>query len=100
MYKKGELSINIIIVAIIALIVLVVMAAIFTGRMSLFGIGLDKASTGNVCDSDGMKMMTSSQCSEQEGKVVYGNFRTCDSKKGESPSSGCYLPGYVCCNTE
>ena len=36
MEKKGDLSINIIIIAILALLVLVVIMAIFTGRLSIF----------------------------------------------------------------
>lgn len=36
MNKKGDLSINLIIIAAIALLVLVVLAAIFTGRLGIF----------------------------------------------------------------
>ena len=36
MFKKGELTINIIVVAVIALIVLVVLLAIFSGKLGIF----------------------------------------------------------------
>lgn len=39
--KKADLSLNIIIVAIIALLVMVVLAFIFTGRMQIFSIGIN-----------------------------------------------------------
>ncbi|MCX6709955.1 MAG: hypothetical protein NTV63_03335 [Candidatus Woesearchaeota archaeon] len=39
--KKGaELSVNVIIIAVIALLVLVVLFALFTGRLSIFNIGV------------------------------------------------------------
>ncbi len=40
--KKGDLSLNVIIVAAIALIVLVVLVVIFTGRISVFSQGVSK----------------------------------------------------------
>jgi len=42
--KKGDsLSLNVIIVAALALIVLVILVMIFTGRISIFKLGVDKA---------------------------------------------------------
>ena len=51
--KKAQgLSITTIIVALIALIVLVILISVFTGRMGIFGKGLDEASTiGSNCPS-------------------------------------------------
>jgi hypothetical protein len=40
--KKGDLSINVIIVAAIALIILVVLVVIFTGRIGVFSQGVSK----------------------------------------------------------
>ncbi len=40
--KKGDLSLNVIIVAAIALIVLVVLVVIFTGRIGVFSQGVSK----------------------------------------------------------
>jgi len=80
MDKKGqELSANIIIIAIIALIVLVVLVAIFTGRISVFNIGLqDCEQTGGVCDED------CSFLSEQTGmEYVEDKSKTCFADTGE-----------------
>jgi hypothetical protein len=50
MNKKAQgLSINVIIVAAIALVILVVLIAIFSGRIGLFGKGVEKTTTGNMC---------------------------------------------------
>ncbi len=52
-FKKGQgLSLNVIIIAAIALIVLIVLVFILTGRMQIFGKGLnDCESKGGECDS-------------------------------------------------
>ena len=50
MNKKAQgVSINTIIIAAIALIVLVVLVMIFTGRMGIWGQGLDEATSGQAC---------------------------------------------------
>lgn len=41
--KKGDLSLNVIIVAALALIVLVLLVMIFTGRIGIFKAGVEKA---------------------------------------------------------
>lgn len=52
MNKKADLSINLIIVAIIALLVLVVSIFIFSGKMKVFGTASDScASKGGKCTS-------------------------------------------------
>jgi len=53
--RRGELSLNIIVIAAIALIVLVVLSVIFIGRGQLFQRGLNQCkgtclSRGSVCD--------------------------------------------------
>lgn len=54
MNKKADLSINLIIVAIIALLVLVVSIFIFSGKMKIFGNSSDScASKGGKCTSSG-----------------------------------------------
>ena len=45
MNKKGDLSLNMIIIAIIALLVLVVIAAIFTGRLAVWNVGVSDCKT-------------------------------------------------------
>ncbi|MBT4824855.1 hypothetical protein HN695_01235 [Candidatus Woesearchaeota archaeon] len=40
MFKKGDISLNMIILAIIALLVLVIIAAVFTGRLAIFNLGI------------------------------------------------------------
>ncbi|MBT4540285.1 hypothetical protein HOC35_02120 [Candidatus Woesearchaeota archaeon] len=40
MFKKGDISLNMIIIAIIALLVLVIIAAVFTGRLAMFNVGI------------------------------------------------------------
>jgi len=50
MVKKADLSLNMIVVAVLLIIVLVVMVAIFTGKMNLFQKGLKScASQGGKC---------------------------------------------------
>jgi hypothetical protein len=56
MLRKAQgLSITTIIVALIALIVLVIIISIFTGRMGIFGKGLDEAQLGGKCPGDNWK---------------------------------------------
>ncbi len=54
MSKKGDLSLNIIIVAALALIVLVVLVVIFTGRIGIFKGGVDKTGDAELIS---MKIM-------------------------------------------
>ena len=53
MYKKAQgISLNVIIIAAIGLVVLVLLVAIFTGRINVFGKGVDATSevgVQNVC---------------------------------------------------
>ena len=53
MFKKGDLTINVIVIAVIALLVLVILVAIFSGRMGIFtdrtGDALDQR-----CEPEGM----------------------------------------------
>ena len=95
--KRGQgISINTIIIAAIALIVLVVLIAIFTGRIGLFGQGVEKVVEGRVCaqtcfptdltgSTIGKKVMAegkvrTGQCPTQEHQV-YGTFT--DTQEGE-----------------
>jgi len=87
-HKKAQgISINVIIIAAIALIVLVVLFAIFTGRMGLFGKGVQTAAD---CDK-GCKAM-----GHGYGRLAGGD--TC--------TQGTTLPGYTeegracCCHKE
>lgn len=58
--KKGDLSVNIIIIAAIGMLVLIVLVVIFSGRTSVFtretircetqgGVCADKGTAGNIC---------------------------------------------------
>lgn len=50
MFRKADLSLNVVIVAVIALIVLIVVVAIFAGKMDLFQKGVRScASQGGHC---------------------------------------------------
>lgn len=54
--KKGDVSINVLIIAAMALIVLVILIAIFSGRIGKFGKEYDstkEGATANVCGSNG-----------------------------------------------
>jgi hypothetical protein len=83
--KKGDLSINIIIVAAIALIVLVVMVAVFTGRISIWGKNVDELSNKS-CDPD-LKGQWKAFCdSSNKEQPVYGRFTDTNAH-----------PGQVCC---
>lgn len=83
MKKKADgLSINIIIIAAIALIVLVVLVAIFTGRMTIFGMNLDKINKGIDCPNSNWK----TSCDSDTEKILVGNFA--DAKNN---------PGMSCC---
>ncbi len=52
-HKKGDISLNMIVVAAIALLVMVVIMLIFTGKISFFREQGDKCATmGGVCKDD------------------------------------------------
>ena len=65
--KKGDLSINIVIVAAIALIVLIVMIAIFVGRTGTFVKVMD--------DCPGTCVDSKDQCQGEYQKI--DNFKNC-----------------------
>lgn len=65
MNKKGDLSLNVIIVAVISLVVLVVLVAIFTGKLFGFTQGVDTTkhpATTGICMYDS---------ADKDGKAVY-----------------------------
>ena len=58
--KAGaELSVNVIIIAVLALLVLVVLFAVFTGRMNLFNLGMNKL---QECPSDTKMVDQQNEC--------------------------------------
>ncbi len=79
--KKGaELSVNLIIVAILALLVLVVMAMIFTGRIGLFRERIDScASLGGKCVVD------TSMCAGQYQRIESSGV--CNLNRENDPGS-------------
>jgi len=80
MKKAQGISINTIIIAAIALIVLVVLIAVFTGRISLWGTGLDQAQTGKTCNEQGGAWRV--ECGPLE-KSVYGVFTDAKDHQGQ-----------------
>ncbi|MFH1439781.1 MAG: hypothetical protein ABIG89_04390 [Candidatus Woesearchaeota archaeon] len=80
--KKGDISLNMIIIAIIALLVLVIIAAIFTGRLALFNIGVSDCEKvkGAVCDfscGDGYVEDKVSSCIDHDTKKVNKDMHCC-----------------------
>src|SRR3989338_10892417 len=58
--KRSELSISIIVAAVIGLIILVVIIAILTGRFNVYSSGVEELTTcKSTCDTLGMKSTTS-----------------------------------------
>ncbi len=75
--RKGELSLNIIIVAVIGLLVLVVISVIFMQRMGLFGRG------ANDCESKGGTCASS--CDTSSATL----FATCYADDGKPTTEKC-----------
>ena len=79
--KAQGISVNTIIIAAIALIVLVVLIAIFTGRMGIWGQGLDETQKGKKCeDADGEWKV---KC-ESDETAIYGIFSDAKDHPGQS----------------
>jgi hypothetical protein len=83
--KKGDLSINIIVIAALALLVLVIIAVIFMNRAVIFG--------GTVND-----------CLSKSGQVCKSAATGCGEGYTKSPGQTCFKPGtkeadtsLVCC---
>ena len=66
--KKGDLSINVIVVAVIALVVLIVLIVIFAGRINLFNQGVNSCT-----DKGGIQYSSNVDCI-QEGGTPSGPF--------------------------
>lgn len=86
--KKGaELSVNLIIVAILALLVLVIMSLIFTGRIGIFRKSVDSCTSfGGSCVGDASMCAGSYQRIERSG--------VCDLNPENDPNS---LDDGLCC---
>jgi len=78
--KAQSLPLNTIVIAAISLIVLVILIMIFTGRLSIFGIGVNKATEKTTCesykisDTSVCKPVTGIACPSDSPKQAYGNF--------------------------
>jgi len=73
--KRGDMSINIIVIAAIALIVLIVLVAIFTGRIQIFGRSLDSCTAkGGVCETE---------CGDGFATVQFTDCPTANDQEGE-----------------
>ncbi|MDO8480570.1 MAG: hypothetical protein Q7S65_02005 [Nanoarchaeota archaeon] len=82
MKKAQSISINTIIVAAIALIVLVVIVMIFTGRISIFGRGLDNVQQGQKCELDDGTRDWFESCPDGQSQV-YGVFSDASANEGQ-----------------
>ena len=84
MAKKGDLSINIIIIAVIALLVLVVLSYMFIGKISQTRKGIDNCgNAGGVCKN---------MCSPDDRQLN----KECDNDGDGIPNEGALIDG-VCC---
>ena len=80
MKKAQGISINTIIIAAIALIVLIILIAVFTGRLGIWGRGMDD--TSNPECSDPNHIVSTQDCPLTQ--TIYGKFKGVES-------------GQVCC---
>ena len=76
--KKGDLTINTIIIAAIGLLVLIVMIAIFTGRLGVFSTTVGATQEGelacqNICSAIGME---GSFAQKEGGLMQPGTFKS------------------------
>ena len=90
MKKAQGISVTTIIIAAIALIVLVVLIAIFTGRMGVWGQGLDTTQEGKACtdtDVDGewrVKCYDGTESGQAKETAIYGLFSDAKDHPGQS----------------
>ena len=79
MNNKADLSLNVIIIAVIGLIVLIVLAVIFSGKLSMFGKSTSNVSGGyeNKCAIAGRECVPN--CVDLGGSKVEGTFSDCPS---------------------
>lgn len=81
--KSQGISITTIIIAALALVVLVILIAVFTGRMGIWGQGLDDTTKGNDCESDEVKGLWKVKCGDGE-TAIYGIFSDANDHPGQS----------------
>jgi hypothetical protein len=98
MKKAQGISINVIIIAAISLVVLVILIAVFTGRMSIFGIGLDATQRGATCSSDTLKVIPGSVCPADYPRQYLGMVKSCPEEETDPELAGCLKAGYICCS--
>lgn len=88
MKKKGDISINIIIIAVISLLVLVVLLMIFSGKMNDWLEGVDEVEDQNCRDIEGAQIKIASEsCNPGQKALLAGAFKDVDQ-------------GYKCCIPE
>lgn len=83
--KKGELSINVIIVAILALLVLVILGTIFAGKLGNFRKNSDTCTTNGGsctdktvgCQQDQYQKEITGNCYQSDGKTIDSNKVCC-----------------------
>lgn len=57
MLKKGDLSINLIVIAVVGLLILVILVAIFSGRMGIFSDGTQEPLERRCSDISGSQVV-------------------------------------------
>lgn len=82
MGKKADLSLNVIIIAVIGLIVLIVLVAIFGGKLNIFSKSTKEVSTGYegkcmVPGVYGRECKSATDCVGAHGSVVQGTYSDC-----------------------
>ena len=83
-FKKGDISINIVIIAVIALLVLVVLSYIFIGKIGQTRKGIDKCeNAGAVCKG---------LCTGDERQLD----KDCNNDGDDEYNEGAFIDG-VCC---
>ena len=71
MNRKGDLSINVIIIAVISLLVLVVLMAIFGGRMGLWQERVDEVQEQKCTDIGGQVIPSGEECPAEMTGSLY-----------------------------
>lgn len=92
--KKGDLSLNLIIMAIVALIVLVVIVTIFTGKFGMF------RQTSDTCQSNGGKCIDN-VANADGSEVCSGTYQSKQSYPCMKSEAGKQVPDTtkICCVT-
>ena len=93
MNKKGDISLNIIIIAAVGLLVLVILSVIFIGKMGMTSKNVDNCETkGGTCVGNN-NACTDPAPNGRAGKVAPSSFKCFDTNNVQD-SRVCCLTGY------